>query len=95
MEPPRGEDTPEDQAVKKRLEAVAKAFELLERNPDFPSVQVRIHDREQEIEKSTPEGAGERLSDPRFEYCISLLDLGGEEYLPLVVDLESHKAIQR
>lgn len=77
---------------RKRHEAVIRAFELLEQHPNFSAARVRVHDREQDAEKSTPGGPLERLSEPRFEYCIKLFDIEGEEYLQLVASLESAKA---
>lgn len=93
MSPPYDEGALEEEAQRKRLEAVKKAFELLEQNPDFPSARVRLHDRELDVERSgIPNGPQERMSEARFEYCIRLFDIECEEYLRLVVDLESHRA---
>jgi hypothetical protein len=91
MGPPHGEDAQEE-VERKRREAVTKSFDLIEQHPDFSDARIRIHDREQEIENNPPEGTQERLSEPRFEHCILLFDIEGEEYLRLVVDRQSHKA---
>jgi len=92
MEPKRDEEALAEQAAQERRESVKKAFELLEQNLEFHGARVRIDEREQEVEKAIAREKPERLSESRFDYCIRLLDIEGEEYLRLVVNLESHKA---
>jgi excisionase family DNA binding protein len=92
MRPPSADSSREEEIERKTQEVVVKAFEFFERNPNFPAAQVRVHEQEQEMEASNPDGTVERLTEVRFEYRLKLLDIRGEGYARLVVDAESHTA---
>jgi mRNA-degrading endonuclease RelE of RelBE toxin-antitoxin system len=94
MERYSSEDTDNrlEEAARKREEAFEKALNLLEQNPDFPAVQVRIHDRQKKVEAGASEASRERSSNARLQYCFELLNITAEEFLALVVDIESHAA---
>jgi hypothetical protein len=77
---------------REHAEAFAKAINLLQKSPEFPGVQVRIHHREKEIETDASGESKERLSEARFQLCLKLLDVRAEEYLLLVVDRDTHGA---
>jgi hypothetical protein len=76
----------------KKPEETRKAFEVLEKNPDFPSTQIRIYEQEQAFKRITAGNLTNRLSDPRLEDSLKLLDIHCESYLLLVIDLETQKA---
>jgi hypothetical protein len=88
---------PQQRAMERRAERLrrqrgAEAVKLMEKNPEFPSVQIQIHDKDREVERGMPDGANQRLSEPRLVHLLKFLDIRGEAYLRLVTDLESEKA---
>jgi hypothetical protein len=89
METPQDESNSEQEAA----EQLKRAFALLERHPEFPSVEVQIHDNDQETKRSITAEEKERLTEPRLAHLIKFLDNRGAAYLRLVTDLESVKAL--
>jgi hypothetical protein len=79
-------------AERERLESVSKAVALFERLPGFAAAQVKIHDQQIEAEKECPDGKEERLSESRFQYRTTLLDIKGASFAPLVIDRDSQAA---
>ena len=92
--------TPRQQRARlDRLERLARkqvtdAFALLEKNLDFPSVEIEIHDNDQEVLRDISNEAKDRMSDARLEHVLKLLDNRGRAYVRLVTDIETQKALR-
>jgi hypothetical protein len=87
-------DDPLQDAERLRLESLAKANAILERNLDIADALVQIHDRDLVIEARVPRGANDRFSDARLKYLLKFLRNRGAVYSLLATDLESAKALK-
>jgi hypothetical protein len=92
VKPPRDA---EDDQHRKGQEALLKAAELLELNPDFPGARIQAHDEEKTIEGNAADEIQELGSGPRLEHFLKILDARGRAYLRLVSSLESQKAFAK
>jgi hypothetical protein len=82
-------ETAEQTALRKNLE---DAVALLQLNPAFPSVMLRIHDRMERAAQDLPREAHARITPARMDYAIAQLDIQAEELISLVLDIPTQNA---
>jgi hypothetical protein len=78
--------------ARQRAQQVASAVSFFESHRDFPSVQVEIHDRTNELALSVTRDAQTPGTDARMNHLVTLFDVMAAAYLRLVSSLEAQKA---
>jgi hypothetical protein len=90
--PPLGHgvvENAEQTALKKNIEDAAA---LLQLNPAFSSVMLRIHERLERAAQDLPREAHPWLTPARMAYAIARLDIQAEELISLVLDIPTQNA---
>jgi len=84
----------QERQEKEKEERLTKAIALLERHPEYSSVQVQIHERLTALQEREPLEAIARDSEVRLERVLKAFDIRADAYLRLVADLEHQKSFR-
>jgi hypothetical protein len=71
-----------------------EAESLLAKHPEYPSVRVRLHERNEELLRQSPPTDDSLGSKERFSFLLAQFDNFAAEYIELVSDLDSQKAFE-